>query len=68
MVRFQSPVDDILLQSIGGRQNVLEQFPQCMSESAEALQQRQLVVNWDKTGYMTSSVELDSELNDRWSL
>eukprot|EP00959_Pyramimonas_sp_CCMP1952_P309007 6466606-Pyramimonas_sp.AAC.1 len=39
-----------------------------MSELVESLQQRQLVVNWDKTGYMTSSAELDSELNERGSL
>eukprot|EP00959_Pyramimonas_sp_CCMP1952_P082247 1718549-Pyramimonas_sp.AAC.1 len=68
MVRFQHLVDDFLLQAIGGRQNVLEQFPQAMSELVESLQRRQLVVNWDKTGYMTSSAELDSELNERWSL
>eukprot|EP00959_Pyramimonas_sp_CCMP1952_P088633 1854442-Pyramimonas_sp.AAC.1 len=39
-----------------------------MSELAESLQQRQLVAHWDKTGYVTSSAELDSELNERWSL
>eukprot|EP00959_Pyramimonas_sp_CCMP1952_P426045 8923684-Pyramimonas_sp.AAC.1 len=68
MVRFQNLVDGPLLQAIGGRQNVLEQFPQALSELVECLQQRQLVDNWDKTGYMTSSAELGSELNERWSL
>eukprot|EP00959_Pyramimonas_sp_CCMP1952_P101076 2114436-Pyramimonas_sp.AAC.1 len=68
MVRFQDLVDDFLLQVIGGRQHVLDQFPQAMSELVEPLQHRQLVVNWNMTGYITSSAELDSELNERWSL
>eukprot|EP00959_Pyramimonas_sp_CCMP1952_P328086 6868505-Pyramimonas_sp.AAC.1 len=45
MVRFQSLVDDFLLQAIGGRQNVLYQVPQAMSELVESLQHMQLVVN-----------------------
>jgi hypothetical protein len=62
MVMFQNLVDDVLLHAIGGMQNVLDQFHPSMSELVESLQHRQLVVNRDKTGYMTSSAELESEL------
>eukprot|EP00959_Pyramimonas_sp_CCMP1952_P228008 4768071-Pyramimonas_sp.AAC.1 len=39
-----------------------------MSDLVAALQHRQLVANWDKTGYMTISVDLDQDLNQRWNL
>eukprot|EP00959_Pyramimonas_sp_CCMP1952_P247422 5172199-Pyramimonas_sp.AAC.1 len=58
----------LFLQAIGGRLHVLEQFPQAMSDLVTALQDRHRIVNWDKTGYMTSSVDLDDDLNQRWDL
>eukprot|EP00959_Pyramimonas_sp_CCMP1952_P303267 6346005-Pyramimonas_sp.AAC.1 len=54
--------------AMGGRQHVLEQFPQAMSHLVAALQRRQLVVNWGKVGYMTSSTDLDGDVNQRRDL
>ena len=53
---------------IGGRAQVLEQFPAAMVALASSLEAKQLKVNWDEAGYMSSAPDLDADFNRQWDL